>query len=112
MLIGNYSTRLTEGNRIAVPKRLRGELGDRFIIAKWYEQCLVFISLKHWDALLQKLTGSQEILTQAVRDTDRFILGSAYEVEIDKQGRIVLPDPLKQFADLSNEVVFLGLGMR
>ncbi len=112
MLIGSFQSKITDGNRVAVPKRLRTELGDRFIVAKWYEQCVVMISLTDWEALLQKLTGKQELLTRAVRDTDRFILGSAFEVEVDRQGRINLPANLIPFAKLSTDVVFLGLGSR
>jgi MraZ protein len=112
MLIGSFQSKITDGNRVAVPKKLRTELGDRFIVAKWYEQCVVMISLTDWEALLQKLTGKQELLTRAVRDTDRFILGSAFEVEVDRQGRINLPTNLSTFAKLSTDVVFLGLGSR
>lgn len=112
MLIGSFQSKITDGNRVAVPKKLRTELGDRFIVAKWYEQCVVMISLTDWEALLQKLTGKQELLTRAVRDTDRFILGSAFEVEVDRQGRINLPANLSTFAKLSADVVFLGLGSR
>lgn len=112
MLIGSFQSKITDGNRVAVPKKLRTELGDRFIVAKWYEQCVVMISLTDWQALLQKLTGKQELLTRAVRDTDRFILGSAFEVEVDRQGRINLPANLSTFAKLSTDVVFLGLGSR
>jgi MraZ protein len=112
MLIGSFQSKITDGNRVAVPKKLRTELGDRFIVAKWYEQCVVMISLTDWEALLQKLTGKQELLTRAVRDTDRFILGSAFEVEVDRQGRINLPANLSTFANLSSDVIFLGLGSR
>ncbi len=112
MLIGSFQSKITDGNRVAVPKKLRTELGDRFIVAKWYEQCVVMISLTDWEALLQRLTGKQELLTRAVRDTDRFILGSAFEVEVDRQGRINLPANLSIFANLSSDVIFLGLGSR
>ncbi|MBP9687493.1 cell division/cell wall cluster transcriptional repressor MraZ [Candidatus Woesebacteria bacterium] len=112
MLIGSFQSKITDGNRVAVPKKLRTELGDRFIVAKWYEQCVVMISLTDWEALLQRLTGKQELLTRAVRDTDRFILGSAFEVEVDRQGRINLPANLSTFANLSSDVIFLGLGSR
>lgn len=112
MLIGSFQSKITDGNRVSVPKKLRTELGDRFIVAKWYEQCVVMISLTDWEALLQRLTGKQELLTRAVRDTDRFILGSAFEVEVDRQGRINLPASLSTFANLSSDVIFLGLGSR
>jgi len=112
MLLGNYITHLTEGNRVAIPKKFRTQLGEELILAKWYENCLVVIGLTAWQELLQKLTGKQEILTAAVRDTDRFILGSAFELVPDRQGRIIIPENLTTFAQLSAEVVFLGLGDR
>ncbi|MEK7526607.1 MAG: division/cell wall cluster transcriptional repressor MraZ [Patescibacteria group bacterium] len=112
MLIGQYQQNLTESKRIAVPVRFRKELGDKLIIAKWYEGCLVIVSKENWQALLTKLTGRSEIITSPVRDTDRFIMGSAYEVEPDAQGRIILPTNLIDYACLAKEVVFLGLGNR
>lgn len=112
MLLGNYSSTITGGRRIAVPKKFRASLGDRFIVAKWYEKCLVVISVSQWEELLLKLTGGEARLTNAVRDTDRFIMGSAFEVEVDSQGRFVIPDSLATFAGLTQETVFLGLGSR
>lgn len=112
MILGNYVTQLGSGNRVAVPKRFRSQLGESFIVAKWYEKCLVIISETSWSELLQKLTGDQRVPTAAVRDTNRFIMGSAFEVVPDGQGRFVIPDALKKFAGLTDEVVFLGLGDR
>ncbi len=112
MFIGQYEAVLGEKNRIAIPKKFRNELGEKFIIAKWYEGCLVLVSGKYWSALLEKLRGRSKIITLPVRDTDRFILGSAYEVEPDSQGRVVLPEKLVKYASLKNEVSFLGLGDR
>lgn len=112
MFLGNYITQLGSGNRVAVPKRFRTQLGETFIVAKWYEKCLVIISTESWSELLQKLTGGQSIPTAAVRDTHRFIMGSAFELTADAQGRFVIPENLKAFADLKDEVVFLGLGDR
>ena len=82
------------------------------IIAKWYEGCVVIVSESSWEGILQKLTGKMNILTKAVRDTDRFILGSAFECELDSQGRFVIPGNLKGYANLGEDVVFLGLGDR
>ncbi len=112
MLLGQYSSKLSSGKRVAIPKKFRSNLGSTFIIAKWYENCLVIVSQKNWEGLLAKLTGNTMIITQPVRDTDRFILGSAYEVTPDSQGRVVLPEALSKYASLKNEVAFLGLGNR
>jgi MraZ protein len=112
MLIGQYIVKLTEKSRTALPKKFRDELGNRVILARWYEGCLVIVSNGKWSALLNKLTGRSEHITEPVRDTDRFILGSAYEVELDAQGRFVIPKILKDYGKLGNEIAFVGLGNR
>ncbi len=112
MLIGQYFSKITLKNRISVPKKFRREIGNKVIIAKWYENCLVIVAEAGWKELLLKITGQMDILTKAVRDTDRFILGSAYELDLDQQGRFVIPGNLKEYAQLSENVVFIGLGSR
>lgn len=112
MLLGQYTSKLTDKERISVPKKFREELGDELIIAKWYENCLVLVSLPTWKQLLKRLIGKSELVTQPVRNIDRFILGSAYEVKLDAQGRFVLPEILRKFAQIVDEVTFLGLGDR
>lgn len=112
MLIGQYIASLTEKGRTALPKRFREVIGDSVIVAKWYEGCLVVVDAPSWVELLQKLTGKSEIITAPVRDTDRFILGSAFEVELDAQGRFVIPKVLRDYAGLKSEIIFLGLGSR
>jgi len=112
MIIGNFETKLTENRRVAVPKKFRQEVGDKFIVARWYENCLVLIGQDKWQELVNRLTGKSEILTAPVRDTDRFILGSAFELKVDGQGRVLLPENLVMFAGLAHEVLFIGLGDR
>jgi transcriptional regulator MraZ len=112
MIIGQYETQISEKRRIAIPKKLRDFLGQKMIIAKWYEECLVLVSNKSWNALLNRLTGKSQIVTSPVRDTDRFILGSAFEVMPDTQGRVIVPAILAKYAELTGEVLFIGLGDR
>lgn len=112
MVLGQYKTAITNGRRIAIPKAFRTKLGDNLIVARWYEGCLVLVNRESFDALLQKITLSNKIATLSVRDTDRFILASAFEIKTDSQGRIVVPDKLNDYAKLKQEVVFLGLGDR
>ena len=112
MLIGSYTVNLSQGRRVAIPFKFRKSLGKDPIIAKWYENCLVIVSKSDWESLLEKLTGTNNNLTGNVRDTDRFILGSAYELKLDSQGRIVIPDKLSKYANIVEEATFLGLGKR
>lgn len=112
MLIGQYESIIGDKNRTSVPRKLRNELGDSLVIARWYENCLVVVPANSWESLVNRLTGTVRMVTQSVRDTDRFILGSAYELTPDNQGRIVLPASLIEYANLGSEIVFLGLGDR
>lgn len=112
MLLGTYQVKVAPGRRVFVPAPLRGDLKDNFIIARWYEGCLVLISFESWDALYKRLTGSQKIIVSPIRDTERFILGSAYQMAPDDQGRIVIPENLAGYANLTEEISFIGLGDR
>jgi len=112
MLIGQYQTKLDEKGRCPVPAKFRSQLTKKAVVAKWYEGCLVFVSEEGWDALLEKLTAKSEIITNPVRDTDRFLMGSAFEVELDSQGRFVIPKLLRDYANLAEDVTFVGLGKR
>lgn len=112
MLIGSYTSSFKKDRRIAVPAVFRKELGSKLVIARWYETCLVLISTEKWQQLLGRITGKSGFVTEPVRNTDRFILGSAYEVNPDSQGRILVPSMLADYADLKTQAVFVGLGDR
>lgn len=110
MLIGEYRTKLGEKNRTAVPKKFREEIGNKCVITQGYERCLIMVSLKQWEALVDALSGvpfTQNVL----RDTARFLIGGATEVQLDSQGRFVLPENLLEYVGMGkeSEVVFLGL---
>ncbi len=112
MLIGSYLGTVGARRRVAVPKKFLSELGERVIIAKWYEDCLILVSDKFWEELLKRLTGGNRVINFGVRDIERFILGSAFESEPDSQGRIIIPEILSEYADLGKEIIFAGLGDR
>ncbi|SRR5258706_5602033 len=112
MLIGSYFGNLGDKRRTAIPKRFLVELGDEPIIAKWYEGCLVLVSRDFWNRVLDRLTGGTRILELGIRDIERFIVGSAFEVEPDNQGRIIIPEILAMYANLNKDLMFVGLGDR
>lgn len=82
------------------------------IIAKWYENCLVLVSYDTWKSLLNRLSDKSGLVTEPVRDIDRFIMGSAYEVKLDGQGRFIIPEVLRIYASIVDEATFVGLGDR
>lgn len=108
MLIGEYSNKVGLKNRIALPKKFRQILGDEVIVTRGYENCVIIVNNSQWEKLLT-VFGDKPFTTSPVRDTRRFLIGGASEVNTDKQGRFVLPAHLKEFASIKNEVVFVGL---
>ncbi len=112
MLLGTYQIKVANGRRIFIPAPLRSELGEKYILAKWYEECLVLVAEDSWNALYKRLVGDQKIIVSPIRETERFILGSAYNTLPDDQGRIVLPEILTSYAKLTDQVSFIGLGDR
>lgn len=112
MLIGSYAGNVSDARRVAVPKKFLNELGEHPIIAKWYENCLIVVSAEFWNVILQRLTGETKVASLMVRDIERFILGSAYELSPDGQGRVVIPDLLTEYSGIKKDAVFVGLGDR
>src|SRR3989339_285846 len=97
MLIGEFRNKLADGFRVAFPKKFRSEMGEKLILAQGYEGCLIAVSPQSWDQLVLD-AASGPFVSQSVRDTTRFILGSAAEVELDEQGRFVVPENLREAA--------------
>ncbi len=108
MLIGQYHTKISGKGRTAVPARFREELGEAIVVSRWYEGSLAVFAQKAWERMLEMAVGGS-LLTRPTRETERFLLGGAYEIMLDAQGRFVVPPPLREYAHLVNEVVFVGL---
>lgn len=108
MLIGEYKAKLQEKNRVALPKKFRDEFEGNLIITRGYEGCLIVIDSNRWKELI-RLVEIRPLTNQDVRNTKRFLVGGAAEIDFDKQGRFVLPDTLVEYAHLENELMFVGV---
>ena len=108
MLIGQHEGKVGAKGRLAFPKKFREILGDRLIITLGYENSLIIVSEKGWKALLEGTEGKPFIQSEA-RETQRFLLGSASNVELDSKGRFIIPSYLRNFGKIKEDVVFLGL---
>ncbi len=111
MLIGQYQHTIDVKKRLALPIKFRGELGSKIIITKGVENCLVVYTEKEWEVVSQKL-GNLPISQTEARSFTRHLLASATEVSLDKLGRILIPDYLKQYASLKKDVIVCGLSNR
>jgi MraZ protein len=109
MLTGSYLAVLSDARRVAVPKKFIIDLGNYPVVAKWYEDCLVLVKAEFLNNLVSRLTGERRVIDLGVRDVERFIIGSAFEVEADEQGRIIIPEILSIYANLTKDLVFVGL---
>jgi MraZ protein len=112
MLLGRYYTHISVKGRVALPTRFKKIIGNKLLIARWYENCLVIVSESAWQGFIERITLPDEILVESIRGIDRFVLGSTYELEIDDQGRFVIPKYLRDYAQLADDVIFVGLGDR
>jgi len=108
MLIGEYNHIIDPKKRLAIPARLRKEIGEKAILTRGLDQCLSLFPLSEWEKYTSQLTKLPMGKGDA-RTLNRMILGGAVEVELDSLGRILIPDYLRQFAGLKQKAVIAGL---
>jgi MraZ protein len=108
MLLGQVNNKLDDKNRLSFPKKFRKELGDRLIITANMEGSLLVVSVARFNTLLEG-TENKPFIDRNVRETQRFLLGMAEEVELDEKGRFILPAHLKEYSGIAEEAVFVGI---
>lgn len=107
MLIGTYQHNIDAKGRVIMPAKLREELGDLFYATKGIDGCITVRSKADWEALGQKL---RELPAAQTIELQRFLFSGAAELDPDKQGRVLIPQHLRDFAGLSKDVVIIGTG--
>ncbi len=110
-LIGEYHHAIDDKKRLSLPVKFRKDLGRKVVITKGFEECLVVYTPKEWEAISQKLSALPVSQFEA-RGYARLVLGGAMEIELDKLGRVLLPDYLTKYAGLSRKAVVCGLSTR
>jgi len=105
MLSGEFRYTLDDKGRVVLPPKFRRELGEAVIITRGFDGCIFVYSKKEWVGVEKDLRR----LPLSRRDFQRFLLAAAVDVEIDRQGRITLPEVLREHAGISKEVVVIGL---
>jgi MraZ protein len=111
MLIGKYTHDLDPKKRLTLPSKWRTDLGKKVVVTNGLDNSLFVFTITEWEKMAQKLSeggfGNQDS-----RSFNRFMLGNAFETDVDSAGRIVIPDTLKDFAKLSSKVVLAGMYSR
>ena len=111
MFMGEYNHTIDAKGRLIVPSKFREALGDTFVVTKGLDGCLFVYDNEEWQAFEEKLR-SLPITNKEARQFARFFLAGAAEVEVDKQGRILVPNILREFAQINKEVVLIGVASR
>ncbi len=111
MFLGEYQHSLDSKGRLAIPAKLREELGAGFVITKGLDNCLYIYPQEQWQKECAKL-ASLPTSKKAARDYARFFFSSASEAECDRQGRVLLPPSLRRYASLNKDTVIVGAGSR
>jgi len=111
MFIGEYTHNLDDKGRLAIPVKFRRELAKGAVVTRGLDNCLFLYTKTEWEKLAVKL-AALPISQSNSRAFARLMLAGAMDVEMDKQGRVVLPEYLRAFADLKKNVVVAGLYSR
>ena len=111
MFYGEYQHTVDPKGRVIMPSRFREGLGEKFILTKGIDNCLFVYSMEEWINFENKLRNIPVTNTDA-RSFSRFMFSGAAECEVDKQGRILIPQNLREYAGLDKEIYIIGVSMR
>lgn len=108
MLLGRYDSKISSKFQISFPKKFRKELGEKLIVTKGLENCLIVVSQEGWKTLVEGTEG-EPFTKRPTREMQRYLLGNAQEIDLDSKGRCILPEYLRDYAQLTDDVVFAGI---
>lgn len=111
MFSGAYFHSVDNKGRTVIPAKFRARLGERFYLTRGLHGCLWIFSDQHWSDFQQKLTPRSLLDSDALK-LERFFLGSAVECGPDGQGRIFIPQNLRDYAGIDSAICVVGLGTR
>ncbi|MBP6859874.1 MAG: division/cell wall cluster transcriptional repressor MraZ [Candidatus Magasanikbacteria bacterium] len=108
MFIGEYSHNVDDKGRMAIPAKFRRELNKGAVVTRGLDNCLFLYTKTEWEKLAEKL-AALPISQSNTRAFSRLMLAGAMDVELDKQGRVILPEYLRTFAGIKKSLVIAGL---
>ncbi|HVY36076.1 MAG TPA: division/cell wall cluster transcriptional repressor MraZ [Candidatus Paceibacterota bacterium] len=111
MLVGEYIHTIDTKKRLSFPVKFRKEMGRRVVLTPGLDRCLFVFTVKEWERIAEKLSSSS-MLQSDTRSFNRYLLGGAIEVDVDKNGRILVPDFLHDRAGFKDKVAIVGVASR
>jgi len=108
MFFGEYEYRVDEKGRVPLPPKFRHEFRDGVILTKGAEKCIAAYPLDEWKRVAESLS-TQAMTSSKLRRLNRYVFGGAFSLTLDGQGRVALPAPLRQYAEISDGAVVIGV---
>lgn len=110
MFMGEYNHTIDAKGRLIVPSKFREQLGDEFVITKGLDGCLFVYSQEEWKRVQESFhENNNKAASKDARRFMRFFFAGACSCEVDKQGRILIPSNLREYADIEKDVVSVGV---
>ncbi len=111
VFIGEYQHNIDDKGRLTMPSKFREALGENFVLTKGMDKCLFIFPRDEWSTFEEKLK-TLPISSKDARAFTRFFFAGAAECELDKQGRIMIPSNLRNYAGVSKETYIIGVSSR
>ena len=111
MLLGEYTHAIDDKNRLSLPAKFRSLMGKKLVVTPGLDTCLFVFTTKEWEKIQSKLNQSS-LLQADNRSFNRFMFGGAVETDVDSIGRILIPDFLRERANLKSKVALIGVSNR
>lgn len=111
MFIGEYTHSIDNKGRVIMPSAFREGLGEKFYVTKGMEGCIFVYDQEQWKALEEK-TKTLRLTSKKARQFERIFYAPAREIEFDKQGRFVIPQNLREYAEIEGEASIIGVSSR
>lgn len=111
MFLGEYQHSLDDKSRITIPAKFRDGLGASFVMTRGLDACLFVYPRDDWNIMEQKLR-TMPLSRSDARQFIRFLFSGAAELDLDKQGRVLIPSKLREYAGITENCVVIGVGTR
>ena len=108
MFLGEFEYKIDEKGRVPIPPKFRRELKEGVVLTPGIEKCISIYTLAEWKKLAATLTTGS-VTPSKLRKLNRAIFATAFSLNIDGQGRIAIPVPLREYAGIEDEVVIAGV---
>lgn len=112
MFFGEYEHKCDAKGRLMIPAKFRDQLSDTFYVTKGMEGCLFIYDEEEWEVLANKINGMSQLGRKEARAFSRLFYAGAANLQLDSQGRILIPANLREYAEIDKDVYVLGVAKR